>query len=359
LHFGIFWIKTAKASVNLFFIAKSIQKKRRRAKEEPGMKLDTVYKKAFNDVLQHVETFELASPLESENVLANKFEVSRTTIRKILVAMRERRILGLDGSKHRVASLPTIQDYFPASETTPTFDRVEKRFMEWMLRGNVKPGDYINGLELARQFNVSPSGVREYLNRFSRFRLIEKRPNSGWVFHGFTTGFALELMQVRELFEMSSARIFATLPKTSDSWNRLENIAREHRWLLENIQSRYQDFSDLDERFHRLVNDASSNRFFVGFYDIISLIFHYHYQWNKIDERERNITAIREHIAYIDALFSGDLARIERACGQHMESARKTLLTSIASATPIAETSPNASPHGQSRRLERTAVSRR
>jgi DNA-binding GntR family transcriptional regulator len=66
---------------------------------------------------------------------------------------------------------------------------------------------------------------------------------------------------------------------------------------------RYHDFSDLDSRFHRLVNTASPNRFIDGFFDLITLIFHYHYQWNKRDERQRNEIAIREHLAYIDALF--------------------------------------------------------
>ncbi len=293
------------------------------------MKLETVYKKAFNGYLKSIEAIEPDALIESENVIARKFEISRTTVRKILSELRERKILTLEDSKHRVAKRPEILDYFPSAETTPTLDRVEKRFMEWMLRGNIKPGDYINGLELARQFNVSPSGIREYLNRFSRFRLIEKRPNSGWVFRGFTPEFAMELMQVRELFEMSSARVFASLPSSSELWRELESVAGEHRSLLENIESRYHDFSDLDERFHRLVNNASNNRFFVGFYDIISLIFHYHYQWNKTDERERNRIAAKEHIAYIDALFSRDLERIEKACAKHLESARKTLLSAV------------------------------
>ena len=67
--------------------------------------------------------------------------------------------------------------------------------------------------------------------------------------------------------------------------------------LLGQIDSRFHDFSGLDERLHRLINGASANRFIVDFHDIISLIFHYHYQWNKSDERERNAAAIGEHAA--------------------------------------------------------------
>ena len=48
-----------------------------------------------------------------------------------------------------------------------------------------------NELDLARHFGVATSGVREFLNRFQHYGLIEKRPNSGWVFKGFTIDFAL------------------------------------------------------------------------------------------------------------------------------------------------------------------------
>ena len=184
-------------------------------------------------------------------------------------------------------------------------------------------------LEFARAAGVSTSGIREYLNRFSRFGLIEKRQNAGWSFRGFTREFALELFEVRELFETRSAIAFATQPRDAPSWRTLADLEVEHRQLLETIGRRYHDFSDLDERFHRLVNDASHNRFIVDFYEVISLIFHYHYQWNKTDERQRNEVALLEHLDYIEALFSRDPGRIEMACKSHLKSARKTLLASI------------------------------
>ncbi len=113
------------------------------------------------------------------------------------------------------------------------------------------------------------------------------------------------------------------------AWKVLKDLEGEHRKLLLEIKDRYHDFSDLDERFHRLINDASRNRFMADFYDIISLIFHYHYQWRKADEKERNAVAIREHLDYIDALLTRNPDRIEAACRRHLRSARNTLLASI------------------------------
>lgn len=206
--------------------------------------------------------------------------------------------------------------------------QVEERFMEWMLRDDARPGTLINELELARRFGVATTGIREFLNRFQRFGLIEKRPTAGWVFKGFTTNFALELFEIREIFELRSARALAALPETSPIWTQLEILRREHIDLLEEIEDRFHDFSDLDSRFHRLISSAAPNRFIDSFYDIITVIFHYHYQWNKHDERQRNEVAIREHLDYIEALFSRNITTAEHACRTHLASAKETLLRS-------------------------------
>ena len=89
------------------------------------------------------------------------------------------------------------------------------------------------------------------------------------------------------------------------------------------------EFSELDERFHRLVHGASLNRFIVDFYDVIAMVFHYHYQWNKAGERLRNEVALQEHLAYIAALKSRDPAKVYAACRRHLKSARDTLLASV------------------------------
>jgi DNA-binding GntR family transcriptional regulator len=288
-----------------------------------------VYKQTFNAMLGALADLKRYSPLPTEVALARQFEVSRTTVRKALAEMSERNLIKNVGGAWTLVRRPRRSEHFPSAETVATSVRVEKRFMDWMLRGDRKPGDVINGLELARQFGVSAGAIREYLNRFDRFGLIERRPNSSWIIRGFTREFALEIFEVRELFETRSAMAFATRPQSSPTWESLKALQAEHRSLLRRIGSDYHDFSDLDERFHRLINDASQNRFIVDFYGIISLIFHYHYQWNKVDERERNRAAILEHLDYIEALLSRDPKRIELSCMTHLNSARKTLLASI------------------------------
>lgn len=294
------------------------------------MKSDTVFKRAFNDALDLLASLEDGDALPSETVLSAQLGVSRTTVRKVLSTLAEQGTVAGAGRRRSVRPDGGAMQRFPAAETVPMAEQIEKRFMEWMLRGDARAGTAINELDLARQFGVATTGIREFLNRFQRFGLIEKRPNAGWVFQGFTPSFALDLFEIREMFELRSAMTFAALPQSSPHWRKIDALREEHVALLQEIELRYHDFSDLDSRFHRLVNTATPNRFIDGFYDIITLIFHYHYQWNKHDERQRNEVAIREHLAYIEALFSRDTAKIELACRAHLASAKETLIRSTA-----------------------------
>ena len=293
------------------------------------MKSDTVFKLAFNEMLLIVGAAGVGAILPSENELSARLGVSRTTVRKVLAQLNARGYVSGQGRNRSVLASVPPGAHFPQTETVPAFQQVEKRFMEWMLRGDTKPGAQINELEMARAFGVGTTGIREFLNRFRRFGLIEKRPNAGWLFKGFTEDFAMELFEIREMFELRSAQALAALPPSAPIWKELLALKGEHHDLLAEINERFQDFSDLDNRFHRLINAAAPNRFIDDFYDIITVIFHYHYQWNKRDERQRNEVAVLEHLAYIDALFSQDPGRVRTACNLHLASAKATMLAAF------------------------------
>ncbi|MDQ0420709.1 DNA-binding GntR family transcriptional regulator [Peteryoungia aggregata LMG 23059] len=289
-------------------------------------KQNTVFKDAYNRTLKLIEE---TDTLPSEPELGGLLSVSRTTVRAVLTRLGEVGLVAWDKRSKTVLRRPVRNDYFPDEETNSLSDIIERSFMRRILAGGAQPGMQINELELAREIGIGTTSVREFLIRFSRFGLIEKRPNSHWVLKGFTREFALELTEVREMFELRSAASFVHLAEDHSAWDELRLVEAQHHALLADIDNRYMDFSELDERFHLLVQKASSNRFIIDFYDIITIVFHYHYQWNKTNARARNQRALEEHLDYISALFSRDAGKIEKACRQHLKSARETLLQSI------------------------------
>jgi DNA-binding GntR family transcriptional regulator len=206
------------------------------------MKPDTLFKRAFNDALKLIAQLDEGGRLPSEKALSEQLRVSRTTVRKVIAAMAVHGVIRGCGRHRSVGSVDKALQRFPEAETVPMAAQVEKRFMEWILRENASPGTAINELELARQFGVATSGIREFLNRFQHFGLIEKRPNGGWLFQGFTTRFALELFEIREMFELRSATAFGALPESSPLWLQIEALREEHLLLQSEIDQRYYDF---------------------------------------------------------------------------------------------------------------------
>jgi DNA-binding GntR family transcriptional regulator len=287
-----------------------------------------VYKDAYNRCLRLLDE---TRHLPSEPELGAALGVSRTTVRAILGRMEETGLIAWNKREKTVLRPPKPGDFFPEEETDTLAQIIERSFMRRLLAGGAEAGIQINELELAREIGVGTTSVREFLIRFSRFGLIEKRRNSHWVLKGFTRSFALELTEIREMFELRSASAFASLPADNPAWDELERLEAEHHALQKDIAARFTEFSELDERFHRLIHSASRNRFIVDFYDVIAMIFHYHYQWDRAGERERlrNEAAVGEHLIYIGALKSRDPAKVDAACRLHLKSARHTLLTSM------------------------------
>ncbi|KEA07858.1 GntR family transcriptional regulator [Agrobacterium rhizogenes] len=293
------------------------------------MKGNAVYKGAYNRCLSYLGDVEVDQKLPSNSELASKLAVSRTTVRSVLSSLTDAGILRLDDAIHSLQRRPEPGDYFPETQTMSAAAAVERRFMEWILQGDFRAGQLLNSAELARQFGTSTTTIREYLTHFQHFGLIERRPNSAWVFLGVTPNFAAEIYEVREMFELRSARHLLKLPDSDPCWRELQAIEAEHLELLADIDRRYREFPALDERLHRCVHDASKNRYIIEFYNVVSAFFHYTYQWNIDDEKQRNIRALMQHLDYIAALRSRDPAAVEANLLAHLGSARATLLRSI------------------------------
>lgn len=169
---------------------------------------NTVFKEAYN---RYAVALRTDTALPSEPEIAAQLGVSRSTARAILTRLSEEGIIRWNKRQKIVLRQPTDHDLFPSEETDSLHDIIERSFMQRILADDAAPGMQINELELAREIGTGTTSVREFLIRFSRFGLIEKRPNSHWTLKGFTREFALELADVREMFELHSAAEFGRL----------------------------------------------------------------------------------------------------------------------------------------------------
>lgn len=286
-----------------------------------------LFQETVNTLLNKIkQEMSVGERFPSDVTLAQQFDISRSTVRKALLHLEEIAVIAKHEGKRVVASLPTSKQFFVIEDTViPKGKQVEEHFMHLILNGKIKPGDRFSELELARQSDCNTVAVREFLIRFSHFGLIEKKPRSQWQMKTFDEPFVDQLYEVRHLFEMHSLSKFMQLPEDSVHWQTLEALLAEHKVLSAEMDTRYQDFSDLDKKLHLLLQVAHPNQFISQFYDIISFVFHYHYQWDKSDEKARNAVAVEEHIDIISKMLMKDLRGAIISLESHLNTAKSSL----------------------------------
>jgi DNA-binding GntR family transcriptional regulator len=264
-----------------------------------------------------------------DNTLAKQLNVSRTTIRTALKELASKGVIEISENHKTVVRLPIESDYFDTSNSVSSKEEIiETYFLDLINHGKLLPGDKFSELELAKSSGCNTITVREFLIKFSRFGLIEKKPRAKWQMIKFDEKFALELVQFRRILEMNSITQLMATPADDPVWEELSVLLDKHMEVLADVDNRYTELSELDRKFHYIVQRASGNRFFMQFFDVVSLICHYHYQWNKGDERDRNKVAIEEHIAIITQLLARNTSGVLAAMETHLNTSKTTLLRS-------------------------------
>ncbi len=291
----------------------------------------TVSRRSVNLLLDHIVTgVAVGDTLPSENRLAQLGEGSRSAVRSAIAHFFERGLIS--GMKERrLLRKPKQADYFDVADLQSGSERVRQVLMDLIYQGDWPPGTEFTEAHLSRAAGVSTISVREFLIGFSRYGLIRKKARGGWRLCAFDRAFAMEVAEVRQMFELAAIERFAILAADDPAFDELGQLIARHEQLGAIMPARHHDFPALDRDFHTFLIGRLDNRFAQGFYDIVSLVFHYHYQWDKGSEKVRNEHAVHEHLAILKALARRDGAAALDAMRAHLSSARNTLLQSIQS----------------------------
>lgn len=290
---------------------------------------DTRYREAYNTILDYCGTLPIGAPMPAESALSEIAGVSRTVIRRCLTRLAETGLITWDGRDKRVLRAPSDADRILLPDAHGSSDDLEKRFLDWILRFDVPANTPLSVAELSRNFDVPQHELKEFLAGLSRFGLVARRKQGGWMMLGFTREFAIELSEFRSVLELNAISHVVEAPVDHPIWPRLAEIRQAHLALKGRIATDFHEFSKLDETFHEAINSVVKNRFVAEFQKVISLIFHYHYMWDKTHEKMRNEAAISEHLAIIDALDARDGDAAREAASRHLRTSKTTLLSSL------------------------------
>ncbi|WP_206692718.1 GntR family transcriptional regulator [Paracoccus sp. NBH48] len=225
--------------------------------------------------------------------------------------------------------MPDQDDRIAVIRAADGLQALEQRFLDWILRFDVPAETPLSVARAGADLRRHPASAERVPGRAQPFGLVARRPKGGWMLRGFTKEFAVELSDFRLVLELDAIAKLVEAPVDHPVWPRLATLRVQHLALADQIDTHFHEFSKLDEAFHEAINAVVRNRFVAEFQKVISLIFHYHYMWDKTQEKQRNGAAIQEHLAIIDALEARDAGRALDAARQHLRTSKSTLLSSL------------------------------
>ncbi len=221
-----------------------------------------------------------------------------------------------------------VQSTFPS--TIPVVRQslgevVYERILSAILSGQLVGGDELSEVNLADQFGVSRTPVREALNRLANDGLVENGRNRRATVRTMTREMVVEVYQVRQCLESGAARHAA---KRIDAREiaRLEGVAAAVRPTADSIDQ--QQALIFDAELHASIAAHCGNgkladevRRYSNFVPIFQRLA------GRRDDRL--LLAYEQHLQIIDALHAHDGPRAADAMSEHIQSALDVLLGDV------------------------------
>jgi DNA-binding GntR family transcriptional regulator len=205
---------------------------------------------------------------------------------------------------------------------TSLSDHVYTRLVEAIHSGALASGAALHVADLASQFNVSPSPVRDAISRLAAEGLAMNNPNRRTTVVSFGRQDVVETFQLREILECAAARL-AAKNVTSAQLAEIRRLAEECDALAGNPAQKKAKL-DLDNQFHLKLAEAGGNALLAGEISRCNRRVRA-IQWLKLDPPTMK-QAHPEHLKVLAAVEKHDPDAAEAAMKAHLDVALALIL---------------------------------
>ncbi|WP_313130194.1 GntR family transcriptional regulator [Anaerocolumna sp.] len=195
--------------------------------------------------------------------------------------------------------IPNNNDFIPRDSAK---SKIYQVICDWIVHGELKPGEKLNVSELADHFSVSRTPVREALLMLETQKLIEVTPGKATIVTEIDKSDLekcyLPLAEIQGL-----ATELACIKMTDDNFRNLEDIYTDFLKANENMD--VEAAISCDSAFHKLILHIADNEYITEFSQM--LIIHterikYHYF--QFDTMRK--TSVKQHREILDAIRERD-----------------------------------------------------
>ncbi len=181
--------------------------------------------------------------------------------------------------------------------------------------GELACGEVYSAPALAERYGVSPTPVREAMQRLASEGAVEVVPNRGFRVAGRTPRDIMELAEIRAALEVPAiTRLARTLPP--ERWDELRPLA-EATVTAASVGDRAA-YAEADRCFHRALLQLAGNRQLVLVADELHRKSQSPATHGSLPGTAELLADALEHGALLDALRRRDLSAAERLAHEHL-----------------------------------------
>ncbi|MCG3109447.1 Transcriptional regulator NanR [Metallosphaera sp. J1] len=199
-------------------------------------------------------------------------------------------------------------------------DSIYEKLKADIQRGKFLPGQRLVEDALAKEYGSSRNTIRLTLTRLENDGIV-KRTSNGVIVSLIDLKEAVEILEVREVLEGFLARKAATRI-SEESLQRLEATLMEMKTALENKE--YVKYSQLNERFHSIIYEASGNTTAQLLLSSLKLKM-IRYQFRTVMIPGRADVSWNEHFRIFQALKNHDENEAELWAKAHVKNVRELI----------------------------------
>jgi DNA-binding GntR family transcriptional regulator len=219
------------------------------------------------------------------------------------------------GDPIRLAASESARDGLPSSE------RAYRGLRHQILIGRLSPGQRLVEMQLAAQFNVSRTPIREALKRLIAEGLVATNSRNALVVREFDETEVEDIYAIRESLDGLAARLAAERATEAD----LARLRLVMELMDESARAERSDsVVHLNIKFHELLYAAGQNNRLASIGGSLQDAVQ-RYSSMVFSDHDRVRAVLAEHEAIMAAIESGDADAAEQAARRHLAAARANL----------------------------------
>ena len=206
-------------------------------------------------------------------------------------------------------------------------ERIARILAERIIKGVLKPGEWIRQDTIAGEFNISHVPVREAFRRLESQGLVISEPRRGVKVMQLDEASIVEITRMRAVLETLAVRVAVPLIGEDDFAAADAAIARAHQAI--NIE----EWESSNRAFHEAINRPSAMPRLLRSIEELH-VARLRYMYATATSTDWDPQSQREHQQILDAMRRGD---VERACAfieQHVLESAEILILALRQREP-------------------------